>query len=403
MPEMIDTDVLVSGGGVAGLTAAAAFGSAGFSVICVDPAPPVTEMAAEGSDLRTTAFLQPSLDLLQRAGLWQRLEPHASPLQIMRIVDAGGEEPEPRTSHDFNAADISDLPFGWNLPNWLLSREMVARLAELPNVDFRPGTGTAGLLTREREALVTLSDGARVRARLVIAADGRNSPVREAVGISVKTTRYGQKALAFAVTHDLPHGNVSTEIHRSGGPFTLVPLPDHEGRPCSAVVWMDRGPEVARLAALPVPAFEAEMTARSAGLFGPLSLLTRRTVWPIISQIAERMEAERVALVAEAAHVVPPIGAQGLNMSLGDMRVLLDLAEANPADLGSRGMLSAYHKARHGEVRARVTGIDALNRASMVSLQGLRDMRMRALRAFYSVKPVRTTLMRAGLGTGRAG
>jgi 2-octaprenyl-6-methoxyphenol hydroxylase len=110
-----------------------------------------------------------------------------------------------------------------------------------------------------------------------------------------------------------------------------------------------------------------------------------------------------VALVAEAAHVVPPIGAQGLNMSLGDMRVLLDLAEADPADLGSRRMLAAYHKARHGEVRARVAGIDALNRASMVSIQGLRDMRMRALRAFYSVKPVRTTLMRAGLGTGRAG
>ncbi len=403
MTPPIETDILVSGGGVAGLTAAAAFGAAGFSVICVDPTPPVTEMQAEGSDLRTTAFLQPSRDFLIRAGLWDRLEPYASALQVMRIVDAGGEEPEPRTSHDFDAADISDLPFGWNLPNWLLRREMVARLAELPNVAFRPGTGTASLLTREREALVTLSDGARLRARLVIAADGRNSPVREAVGIPVKTTRYGQKALAFAVTHDLPHNNVSTEIHRSGGPFTLVPLPDHEGRPCSAIVWMERGPEVARLAALPVPAFEAEMTARSAHLFGPLTLLTRRTVWPIISQVAERMEAERVALVAEAAHVVPPIGAQGLNMSLGDMRALLDLAEADPADLGSAKMLAAYNKARHGEVKARVTGIDALNRASMVSLQGLRDMRMRALKTFYSVKPVRTTLMRAGLGTGKSG
>jgi 2-octaprenyl-6-methoxyphenol hydroxylase len=403
MPKMIETDVLVSGGGVAGLTAAAAFGSAGFSVICVDPSQPVTVMQAEGSDLRTTAFLQPSRDFLIRAGLWDRLEPHASALQIMRIVDAGGAEPEPRSSHDFNAADISDLPFGWNLPNWLLSREMVARLAEMPNVDFRPGNGTAGVLTREREALVTLSDGARIRTRLVIAADGRSSPVREAVGIPVKTTRYGQKALAFAVTHDVPHGNVSTEIHRTGGPFTLVPLPEHEGRPSSAVVWMERGPEVARLAALPTSDFEAEMTARSAGLWGPLTLITRRTVWPIISQVAERMEAERVALVAEAAHVVPPIGAQGLNMSLGDMRALLDLAEANPEDLGSRRMLAAYHKARHGEVRARVAGIDALNRASMVSIQGLRDMRMRALRAFYSVKPVRTSLMRAGLGTGRAG
>ena len=403
MPEMIETDVLVSGGGVAGLTAAAAFGAAGFSVICVDPTPPITDMQAEGSDLRTTAFLQPSRDFLIRVGLWDRLEPFASALQVMRIVDAGGEAPEPRSSHDFNAADISDLPFGWNLPNWLLRREMVARLAEMPDVDFRAGTGTARVLTREREALVTLSDGTGVRARLVIAADGRNSPVREAVGIPVKTTRYGQKALAFAVTHEVPHGNVSTEIHRSGGPFTLVPLPDHDGRPCSAVVWMERGPEVARLAALPSAAFEDEMTARSAGLWGPLTLITRRTVWPIISQVAERMESERVALVAEAAHVVPPIGAQGLNMSLGDMRVLLDLAEADPAGIGSRRMLAAYHKARHGEVRARVAGIDALNRASMVSIQGLRDMRMRALRAFYSVKPVRTTLMRAGLGTGRSG
>ncbi|PIV72695.1 MAG: 2-octaprenyl-6-methoxyphenyl hydroxylase [Rhodobacteraceae bacterium CG17_big_fil_post_rev_8_21_14_2_50_65_11] len=404
MPEITKTDILVSGGGVAGLTAAATFGSAGFSVICVDPAPPITDMTAEGSDLRTTALLQPARAFLMRAGLWERLAPHASALQIMRVVDAGGAAAEARSTHDFNAADISsDLPFGWNLPNWLLRREMVARLAELPNVDFRPGTGTAALLTREREALVTLSDGARVRARLVIAADGRNSPVREAVGISVKTTRYGQKALAFAVTHDRPHDNVSTEIHRSGGPFTLVPLPDHEGRPSSAVVWMERGPEVMRLARLPVPAFEAEMTDRSAGLFGPLSLLTRRTVWPIISQIAERMQAERVALVAEAAHVVPPIGAQGLNMSLGDMRALLDLAEADPDGLGSRAMLAAYHKARHAEVRARVAGIDALNRASMVSTQALRDMRMRALQAFYSVKPVRTTLMRAGLGTGRVG
>ena len=403
MHKVTDTDILVSGGGVAGLTAAAAFGAAGFSVVCVDPAPPVTEMAAAGSDLRTTAFLQPARDFLIRAGIWNRLAPHASALQIMRVVDAGGQDPAARSSHDFDAADISDLPFGWNLPNWLLSREILARLDELATVDFRPGTGTAALLTREREALVTLSDGARIRARLVVAADGRASPVREAAGIAVKTTRYGQKALAFAVGHDKPHENVSTEIHRSGGPFTLVPLPDHDGRPSSAVVWMERGPDVARLAALPVPAFEAEMTARSAGLFGPLTLLTRRTVWPIISQVAERMEAERVALVAEAAHVVPPIGAQGLNMSLGDLRALLDLAEADPGGLGSRAMLTAYHKARHGEVRARVAGIDALNRASMVSMQGLRDMRMRTLQAFYSVKPVRTTLMRAGLGTGRAG
>jgi 2-octaprenyl-6-methoxyphenol hydroxylase len=392
------TDILISGGGVAGLTAAAAFGSAGFSVICVDPEPPVTAMEAEGADLRTTAFLQPSIPVLQAAGLWERLEPFAAPLQVMRIIDAGGEVAEPRLTKDFNAADISDLPFGWNLPNWLLRREMVARLADLPNVDFRPGTGTARLLTREAEALVTLTDGSRVSARLVIGADGRNSPVRQAAGIAARTTRYGQKALAFAVTHLIPHQNVSTEIHRSGGPFTLVPLPDRDGLPCSAIVWMEAGPEVLRLAALPVDEFEAAINARSCHILGPLTLASRRTVWPIISQIAERMSGERVALIAEAAHVMPPIGAQGLNMSLADLRELLALCQADPAALGSAKMLDAYHRKRHLEVQARVTGIDALNRASMMGDPALRDLRATALNALYSVAPVRKTLMRAGLG-----
>jgi 2-octaprenyl-6-methoxyphenol hydroxylase len=392
------TDILISGGGVAGLTAAAAFGAAGFRVICVDPDPPVTTMEADGADLRTTAILQPSVPILQEAGLWSRLEPYAAPLQIMRIIDAGGDLPEPRIIKDFDASDISDRPFGWNLPNWLLRREMVARLADLPNVSFRPGIATTHLLTREAEALVTLSDGSRISARLVIAADGRASTMREALDIPVRTLRYGQKALAFAVTHPIPHRNVSTEIHRSGGPFTLVPLPDRDGLPCSAIVWMETGPNAQRLAALPVAEFESEMNTRSCHILGPLTLVSRRSIWPIISQIAERMAGERTALLAEAAHVVPPIGAQGLNMSLADLTVLLDLAQADRAALGDAKMLDSYHRRRHLEVQARVTGIDALNRASMMGAQGLRDLRASALNALYSVAPVRKTLMRAGLG-----
>ncbi|SLN32962.1 2-octaprenyl-3-methyl-6-methoxy-1,4-benzoquinol hydroxylase [Roseovarius litorisediminis] len=395
---MAQYDIVVSGGGVAGLTAAAVFGTAGFSVLCVDPSPPITERETKGADLRTTAFLQPAQALLDRAGLWARLVPYAADLQVMRIVDAGGETPEPRITKEFDASDISDRPFGWNLPNWLLRREMVAHLETLESVTFLPGTGTTSLFTREAEARVGLSDGTKARCRLVIAADGRNSPVRQAAGVDVKTTRYGQKALAFAVTHPIPHANVSTEIHRSGGPFTLVPLPDHDGRPSSAIVWMEEGPEVLRLANLTVPEFEAAMNERSCYLFGPLTLASRRTVWPIISQVAERMYSERVALVAEAAHVVPPIGAQGLNMSLGDMRVLLELAETAPDRLGSRAMLETYHRRRHAEVRARVAGIDLLNRASMMRAQPLRDARAMGLNAIYSLAPVRKTIMQLGLG-----
>jgi len=396
--DRIETDIVISGGGVAGLTAAAAFGAAGFRVICVDPAPPVTERAAEGADMRTTAFLQPARDFLDRAGLWDRLAPHGMGLQVMRIVDAGGETPEPRVSRDFDAADISDTPFGWNLPNWLLRREMVARLDDLDNVEFRPGTGFKSMLAREREALVTLSDGTSVRAKLVIGADGRGSPVRLAAGIGARTMRYGQKALTFAVTHDAPHDNISTEVHRSGGPFTLVPLPDQGGRPCSAVVWMEDGPEVLRLAALDEAAFSAEATERSAGVNGPLTLANPRQVWPIISQIADRFDGPRCALVAEAAHVVPPIGAQGLNMSLADMASLLDLAVARPDELGSRRMLTTYHRRRWPEVRARVAGIDLLNRTSRAGAQAARDLRAMGIRTLYGAAPVRRGLMRMGLG-----
>ena len=245
---------------------------------------------------------------------------------------------------------------------------------------------------------MTLSDGTRLRARLVIAADGRNSPMRKAAGIDVRTTRFGQKALAFAVTHDVPHDNVSTEIHRTGGPFTLVPLPDLDGRPSSAVVWMETGPRAEALAAMDVPGFEAEMTERSAGLFGRLTLVTRRALWPIIAQEADRLTGQRLALVAEAAHVVPPIGAQGLNMSLRDIATLRDLAAASPDRLGDRPMLDAYARARLPDMRARVAGITALNRISMMSAQPLRDLRARGLDALYAAAPVRRGLMQLGLG-----
>ncbi|TRW97717.1 UbiH/UbiF family hydroxylase [Paracoccus sp. M683] len=390
-----DVDILISGGGPAGLIAAAGFGAAGRRVLCVDPTPPVTEEAGAGADLRSTAFLGPSADFLNRIGLWPMLAPHAAPLAVMRIVDAGGAQPVARLVRDFDASDLGDGPFGWNLPNWLIRREVMARLAALPNVEFRAGIGTAGLIARDDAAFVRLSDGQQIRARLVVAADGRASPVRHALGIGVRTFRYGQKALAFAVTHELPHENVSTEVHRSGGPFTLVPLPDREGQPCSAVVWMDRSAEIARLAALPPADFRHALNDRSAGILGHLTPVTRLTTWPIISQIADRFSGPRTALVAEAAHVVPPIGAQGLNMSLADLSALIDLSADDP---GNRDALTAYDRARRPEAMTRLLGIDALNRASMAEARPLRDLRAAGLGVLHGMAPLRRLLMRKGMG-----
>jgi len=389
------TDILIAGGGVAGLTAAAAFGQAGFDVTIIDPARPITDQDDAGADLRTTAFLQPARTFLTKAGIWDRLEAFATPLQTMRIVDAAQD---PIVSREFHADDISDAPFGWNLPNWLIRRELVDTLHALPNVDFRAGLGFKAMLPRLTENIVTLDDGAQISAQLVIGADGRNSAVRNAAGIGVTTTRYGQKALVFAVTHQEPHDNLSTEIHQNGGPFTLVPLPDFEGSPCSAVVWMAKGADIMALSSLDDVAFAQAATERSAHQLGPLTLVSKRGMWPIISQLATSLTAQRTALVAEAAHVMPPIGAQGLNMSLADLDCLVDLAQKHRTDLGSTVMLDAYEKARHSDIKLRVRGIDALNRASIAGGPLTHSLRGMGLKALHDVAPLRKGLMSLGLG-----
>jgi 2-octaprenyl-6-methoxyphenol hydroxylase len=399
--ERVSVDVLVAGGGVAGLAAAAAFASAGFKVTCVDPVPPVTSAEAEGSDLRSTAFLLPAVELLERAGLWQRLAPHAAALRVMRIADAGGPEGVIRETADFEARELGAEAFGWNLPNWLLRREMLARLGELPAAELRMGERVERVTPRTDASLVALSDGTQVRACLVVAADGRDSAVREALGIGVRRWGYGQKALVFTVTHALPNGQVSTEIHRTGGPFTLVPLPDQDGAHASAVVWMEEGPKAAALAAMPVDAFEAALNLRSCGVLGELSLASPRRLWPIVAQLASRLDGPRTALVAEAAHVVPPIGAQGLNMSLRDVATLLELCVAvrdGGADIGAPELLARYHRARYGDLLVRMAGLDALNRAAMAGVRPLRELRRAGLAALHGVGPVRRAAMRLGLG-----
>ena len=161
---------------------------------------------------------------------------------------------------------------------------------------------------------------------------------------------------------------------------------------------MEHGAEAMRHASLPQEEFEAAANDRSAWLYGPLTLVSKRNIWPIISQIADNLTAPRTALVAEAAHVMPPIGAQGLNMSLQDLAALLDLARATPGDLGSPRMLDSYERQRHADIRLRVTGIDALNRASIAGSPALQNMRAKGIAALYGITPVRRTLMQMGLG-----
>lgn len=394
----IHTDILVAGGGIAGMIASLVFADQGFNVTCVDAAPKPS--ASSTKDLRSTAFLMPSIRLLKEAGIFTGLEEVAAPLQTMRIVDAGGKDGLPRETVDFEAITAGEEQFGWNVPNAALRERLLTQIEKNTNITMIFGDAVDGLTTRMTGAILRLKSGARIDARLVIAADGRASRLRDLAGINTTTYRYGQKALVFQVRHGQAHNGISTEVHRTGGPFTLVPLAV-EDQTQSAVVWMTSGAEADRLFSLSEKDFEEAVNQRSAFVMGQLHLTSERGMWPIISQFSDRLTDQRLALIGEAAHVVPPIGAQGLNMSLTDIKTLKDLMSGikSPQDIGSDTMLDQFQRKRWTDMRLRVQGIDALNRASIAGGQPIRDIRA-SLLAFLGKSPnLKKTAIKTGLGT----
>lgn len=390
----MDTEIVISGGGPAGLAAACALGAEGRRVAVLDPSPPATEDADPAADIRSTAVLRPGRDLIDRAGAWDRLRDDAEPLWVMRILDAGVT---PHAVRDFHATDVGDDPFGWNLPNWVIRRALAERARGLDTVDLRLGEGYASHVARDDRVRVRTAGGEIIDAALLIGADGRDSPVRAGAGIGARTTRYGQTALVFAVSHDAPHEGVSTEVYRTGGAFTLVPMPDRDGTHRSAVVWMDRAGEQARRQDRSDAALSDEATERSADALGPLTVVSRRAAWPIMTRLADRMTAKRVALMAEAAHAMPPIGAQGLNTSLMDALALRDGPGAAP-DPGAPDVLDGYGRARHRDVLLRAGAVDALNRVALSGFGPVQRLRAGVMQALHGASPVRRRLMRAGLG-----
>ncbi|RVT87418.1 FAD-binding protein [Rhodobacteraceae bacterium CCMM004] len=397
-----DADILVSGAGIAGMIAAAGLAHAGWRVVLVDPAPPPKDAEADGSDLRATAYLHPSVELFQRLGLWNDLAPHATPLAALEVIDTQGWPPEAQAARIFTAHDLGLPVFGWNLPNWLTRRRLGDLLADLPGLDLRFGTGVAGLFTRTTGARVDLSDGSRLGVRLIVGADGRASTVRAAHGIGTQVRRYGQKALAFAAVHDRPHADVSVEIYNVGGAFTTVPLPDHDGRPASAIVWMNDGPRAQALMEMAGAPFGDAMTTRAMGRLGRMDLASPRRIWPVVTQTAARLTAERTALIAEAAHVLPPIGAQGLNTSLADVAALLSALDG-ATDPGAPAVLDRYARARARDVALRARAIDLFNRVCKSDAGPAHALRRAGLAAVHDIAALRQAVMHAGMGAAFSG
>tara|TARA_B100000768_G_scaffold180339_1_gene200023 strand:- start:556 stop:1746 length:1191 start_codon:yes stop_codon:yes gene_type:complete len=388
-------DILVCGGGISGLLATAFFGISGYKVICVDPKVNDETSITKNLDLRSTAFLQQSIKLMQKFNIWNDLIPYATPLFTMRIIDAGGENELPRTRRDFNSSEISGLPFGWNIPNSTLKEELIKKIYTLSNVQLCFGVNSTKIVTRTSEAKVWLSNGENIKAKLIIGADGKNSFVRKTLGIKSSISNFKQSALAFAVNHSVSHQNISTEIHMSGGPFTLVPLNERNGQHRSAVVWMEKTTCAKKLIQLSKDLFQDKVNKRSCGVLGNLTIDSKISLWPVVSQLSETFYSERTVLIAEAAHSSPPIGAQGLNMGISDISTLFDLVEKNGLD--SESAIAEYSRLRRLKVNLRMKGIDTLNLTSMAKTQWFKDFRNKSLGLMHDITPIRDQLMKYGM------
>jgi 2-octaprenyl-6-methoxyphenol hydroxylase len=378
---------IVVGGGPAGLTAAVALAQGGVATMLVGKKP------APG-DNRTTALLASSVTALETLGVWPLCHAQSAPLRFLRIVDDTGRlwrAPEVK----FDADEIGLEAFGWNIENRVLVEALIGRACDLPNLEIVEDE-VLGVAVFPDHAAVELKQGGMIQAALVVGADGRNSLCREAALIDTDEHRYRQVALTVCFRHTRPHHETSTEFHTPSGQCTVVPLPGNR----ASLVWVLDPPAAQETAALDDAALSAAIERAVHSILGKVTVEPGRGLFPLRLVTARSFGRNRIALVGEAAHVIPPVGAQGLNLGLRDAATIAELAAGaarDHNDIGGELVLARYEKMRRADVGSRTLAVDLLNRSLLTDLLPVQSARGLGLYALDRIGPLRRAVMREGV------
>ena len=387
-------DVIIFGGGLVGLALASALDSSGVSTIMVDPADPAPRSEAS-FDGRTSAVSSSSMRMLETIGLADHLAEPGCP--IWRIAVADGLKPG---GLHFDPDD--NEPLGFMHQNRHLRAALQARAEAGKNIWLMWKSRVTDVDRGDHGVVVSLEDGRKLSAPLLVAADGRNSRTREAAGINVARWRYDQQAIVSVLRHERPHEHVAYEIFYSTGPFALLPMNDDAGGHRSAIVWSVPQEDAAGWLSLNDDDFAAEAEAAMGGFLGKIVMLAPRSTFPLGFHHAAQMTSQRLALVGDAAHAIHPIAGQGLNLGFRDAAALTQVLVEGARlglDLGDAQLLDRYQRWRSLDALSVAFATDSLTR-----VYGIRGATASAVRRFGMglvgrISPLRNKLMSEARGT----
>lgn len=391
-------DVCIVGAGPVGATLACRLASGGARVAVIDRAP-LPPMEHPDFDGRAYAVAAGSRALLEQSGVWDLLPQPSGAITAIRVSD--GSVGRPASSRFLHFDTTETGPFGWMVEARSLRVALNARLHALPNLQlFAPAEAT---VTRTPDgATIAVTNGPTIQAKLVVAAEGRTSPLRDAAHIPVTRAAYNQRGIVCAIAHEKPHNGVALEHFLPAGPFAQLPMAPTPGHPhVSAVVWTERSATADRLAVLDAPAYTREVARRLGPHLGAIQLVGRRWVYNLSALHAQRYTDIRLALVGDAAHGIHPIAGQGLNLGFRDVIALSDQvlqALATGQDPGAASILTAYQRRRRPDNLAMLAATDALDRLFSTDNPLIRTARTLGIAAVHRMPALKRAFVRAAMG-----
>jgi len=386
-----EVDVLVVGGGMVGLTFAAALAGAGLHIAVIDRERP-RDMTSQPFDGRASAIAAASRDVLETIGVWRGMVGDAQPILEIRVSDGAS----PLFLH-YDFREVGGKPLGYIVENRAIRRALIGHAQTLPTLKLFSGREVAALDRGVGAAEAVLDDGARIRAALVIGADGRESEMRKHAGIDISSWNYHQTGIVCTVAHERPHGGVAQEHFLPAGPFAILPMTGNR----SSIVWTERADLVPRIMALDEAGFGEELRLRFGDFLGALAPEGPRFAYPLSLVHAERYIDHRLALIGDAAHGIHPIAGQGFNLGIRDVAALAEVVVDTMRlglDPGATSALARYQRWRRFDNMAMLAVTDGLNRLFSNEIAPLRLARDIGLAAVNRAPALKRLFMQHAMG-----